>query len=383
MQVTVTGGLGHPNITLNFAADDQAFKVAERLALQVDAAYSKSTPVIYDPGTTLVPSFGYAVVTNAVSNEHKMIDVRGFGAVTIENDHAVDTVLGGGRGFTQTILASDGGLDFSSQAGNVTVVSGGGNNDIDFDRRHGKGGTDTGSNAVYISGAGKNTIVGGDGQTTISAGAGHNTIYTLGGTTEVISTGHDLVKMGSGADTIDATGGGSDTVYGGTSTSTLVFFGGSMASSVFGAMGSVTVHGGSGGGFYRGGAAGMNLIEGGSGSTTILGGGAGDTLLGGTGTGDILRAGAGNETLGGGSGSTTFQFYDMKNVGAISTVYDHITNFNSSDIIKLMGAGTNAAINYALNTYTVGASSSSFSLEDGTKVILNGYTGPLTHGNFT
>jgi Ca2+-binding RTX toxin-like protein len=382
MQVTVTGGEGHPNITLNFAADDSAYKMAEKLALQVDAAYSHKTPVYYDPGTTLVPSAGYAVVTNKVSDEHKFIDVRGFGAVTIENNNAVDTVLGGGRGFSQVILASDGGLDFSAAAGNVTVVSGGGNNDIDFDRRGGRDVTDTGSNAVYISGAGNNTIVGGDGKTTISGGAGHNKIYTLGGTTDVISTGSDLVKMGSGADTINATG-GSDTVYGGTSTSTLVFFGGSAASSVFGAMGSITVHGGSGGGFYRGGAAGDNFIDGGTGSVTILGGGAGDTLLGGTGTGDVLRAGAGNETLGGGDGSTTFQFYDMKNVGSMSTVYDHIANFNSSDIIKLIGGGTNAAINYALNTYTVGATSSSFSLEDGTKVILNGYTGPLTHANFT
>jgi len=354
--------------------------MAEKLALQVDAAYSNKTAIYYKPGSTLVPSFGYAVVTNAVSAEHQPIDVRGFGAVTIQNDHAVDTVLGGGRGFSQVILASDGGLDFSSAAGNVTVVSGGGNNDIDFDRRHGGA---TGSNAVYIAGAGSNTIVGGDGSTTISGGTGKDKIYTGAGTTMVISSGADVIKMSSGADTINATTGGSDTVYGGTSTSTLVFEGGSKASSVFGALGSITVHGGSGGGFFRGGAAGDNLIVGGSGSTTILGGGAGDTLLGGTGMGDVLRAGAGNETLGGGSGSTTFQFYDMKNVGSMSTVYDHITNFNSSDIIKLIGGGSVAAINYALNTYTVGAGSSSFSLEDGTKVILNGYTGPLTHSNFT
>jgi len=383
MQVTVTGGSGNPNILLKYAANDLAFQMAEKLALQVDAAYSHKTPVLYNPGVTPVPASGYAIVTNAVSDEGKFIDVRGFGAVTIENDDAVDTVLGGGRGFSQVILASDGGLNFSSEAGNVTVVSGGGNNDIDFDRRHGNGGTDTGNNAIYISGAGTNTIVGGDGNTTISAGAGHNTIYTQGGTSDVISTGRDEIKMGTGADTIDARGGGSDTVYGGTSTSTLVFFGGSKVSSVFGAQGSVSVIGGSGGGFFRGGAAGDNFIYGGSGSTTILGGGAGDTLIGGTGTGDVLRAAAGNETLTGGDGSTTFQFYDMKNVASMSTVYDTITNFNSADIIKLIGVGTEAAINYALNTYTVGSTSSSFSLEDGTKVVLSGYTGPLTHSNFT
>jgi Ca2+-binding RTX toxin-like protein len=355
--------------------------MAEKLALQVDAAYSNKTAIYYKPGVTMVPSFGYAVVTNAVSDEHKAIDVRGFGAVTIQNDDAVDTVLGGGRGSHQIVLASDGGLDFSAASGNVTVVSGGGNNDIDFDRRP-KLGND-GSNAVYISGAGSNTIVGGDGATTISGGTGSDLIKTGGGTTLVVSYGSDLIKVGVGADTIDATPGGSDTVYGGSKTSTVVFDGGAKASTVLGAMGSITVHGGSGGGFFRGGSAGYNFIDGGSGSVTILGGGAGDTLLGGTGTGDVLRAGAGNETLGGGSGSTTFQFYDMKNVGATSTVYDHITNFNSSDIIKLIGGASELAINYALNTYTVGAGSSSFSLEDGTKVILNGYTGPLTHSNFT
>jgi Ca2+-binding RTX toxin-like protein len=380
MQVTITGGLGHPGVRLQYVADDSAFKVAEKLALQVDAAYSNKTAIYYNPGTTLVPSYGYAVVTNAVSNEHKFIDVRGFGAVAVQNDHAVDTVLGGGHGVTQVVLASDGGLDFSAASGNVTVVSGGGNNDIDFDRRHSGA---TGSDAVYIAGAGSNTITGGNGATTISGGTGSDKIYTGGGTTLVISSGSDVIKMSTGADTISATSGGSDTVYGGTSTSTLVFEGGAKASSVYGAMGSITVHGGSGGGFFRGGAMGDNLIIGGSGSSTILGGGAGDSLIGGTGMGDVVRAGAGNETLGGGSGSTTFQFYDMKNVGSMSTVYDHITNFNSTDIIKLIGAGSVSAINYALNTYTVGAGASSFSLEDGTKVILNGYTGPLTHSNFT
>jgi hypothetical protein len=262
MQVTITGGLGHPDIKLQYVADDSAFKVAEKLALQVDAAYSHKTPVYYNPETTLVPSYGYAVVSNAVSDEHKFIDVRGFGAVTIQNDHTVDTVLGGGRGFSQVVIASDGGLNFSSAAGNVTVVSGGGNNFIDFDRRH-QYSEDTGSNAVYLAGAGNNTIIGGKGETTISGGVGKDTIYT-----------------------------------------------------------------------------------------------------------------------GGGSGSTTFQFKDMGNAGSATTVYDHITNFNSTDIIKLIGGESIAAINYALNTYTVGAGSSSFSLEDGTKVILNGYTGPLTHANF-
>jgi Ca2+-binding RTX toxin-like protein len=383
MQVTVTGGSGNPVVPLNYAANDLAFQMAEKLALQVDHAYSNATPIFYNPSTTVVPGRGYAIVTNAVSNESAPIDVRGFGAVTIQNDDAVDTVLGGGRGITQVVLASDGGLDFSAAAGNVTVVSGGGNNEITFDRRHSHDTTDNGSNAVYISGAGTNTIVGGDGQTTISAGAGHNTIYTLGGTTDVISTGSDSVTMGSGADTIDATGGGSDTVSGGTYTSTLVFLGGAHASTVYGGQGSISVTGGSGGGYFVGGAAGDNSIYGGSGSATVLGGGNGDTLLGGTGTGDVVGAGAGNETLGGGSGSTQFQFHDMENVGSPDTVYDTITNFNSSDLIKLIGADTSAAINYALSTYTVGSTSSSFSLEDGTKVVLSGYTGTLTHANFT
>lgn len=382
MQVTVTGGSGNPLIPLNYAANDLAFQMAEKLALQVDAAYGNSTPVYYTPSTP-VPAPGYAIVTNAVSDEATPLDLRGFGAISIQNDNSVDTVLGGGRGVTQVILASDGGLDFSSAAGNVTVVSGGGNNFISFDRRHNNETNDTGSNAAYVSGAGTNTIVGGDGQTTIAAGAGTNTIYTRGGTTEVISTGHDSISMGTGADTIDATGGGSDTVTGGTYSSTLLFLGGALASTVIGGQGSISVTGGSGGGYFSGGTAGDNSIYGGSGSATVIGGGNGDTLLGGTGTGDIVGAGAGNETLGGGSGSTQFQFYDTENAGSPSTVYDTITNFNSSDLIDLIGANSAAAINYALSTYTVGATSSSFSLEDGTKVVLTGYTGTLTHGNFT
>jgi Ca2+-binding RTX toxin-like protein len=382
VQVTVTGGTQHANITLQFSADDLAFKEAQKFAAQVTQAYMNKQAVIYDPGVTLVPSSGYVIVPSTV---HSKIDVRGFGAVTLDNNTHRDTVFGGGRGVTQTVLGGLGGLDFSAAAGNVTVVSGGGDNRVDFLREHKKDVSATGSDAVYLSGTSSdhNTVIGGMGQTTISAGEGQNKIYTMGGTNDIISSGSDYVKMSVGADTINVMSGGSDTVYGGGMTSTLVFNGGSAASSVFGAQGSITVSGGSGGGFFRGGKAGDNSIIGGSGSVTILGGGAGDTLMGGTGMNDVLRASVGNETLGGGDGSSTFEFYDMKNAGASSQVTDVITNFNSSDIIKLLGKGTHAAINYALNTYQVGAGSSSFSLEDGTKVVLAGYTGPLTHSNFT
>jgi Ca2+-binding RTX toxin-like protein len=377
VQVTVTGGLNQPNITLQFTADDIAFKAAQKFAQQVTQTYMNTTAVTYNPGVTKVPSAGYAVVPSSVTSG---IDVRGFGAVTLENNSHRDTVFGGGRGYSQTVLGGMGGMDFSAAAGNVTVVSGGGDNKITFDRTHGHDAAATGSNAVYLSGTSSdhNTVVGGFGQTTISAGEGHNKIYTIGGTNDVISSGHDYVKMSAGADTINVMSGGTDTVYGGASTSTLVFNGGSLASSVYGALGSITVMGGSGGGFFRGGKAGDNSINGGSGSATILGGGAGDTLIGGTGMNDVLRASAGNESLTGGDGSTNFQFYDHKNPMG-SGITDTITNFNSSDVIKLLGGGTAAAINYALNTYQVAGGSSSFSLEDGTKVVLAGYTGPTAH----
>jgi hypothetical protein len=391
--ITVTGGLGGTPVTLNYAAKDLAYSEAYKLALQVDDTYSNVAAVVYNPSNPYMSGHGgYSIVPDSLSGSGNFIDVRGFGAVTIDNNSGIDDVLGGGRNTNQIVLAADGGLDFRATAGNVTVVAGGGNNLISFNANGGIGNTlNTGINAVY-TGDGNDTIWGGAGQTTIAAGGGTNTIYLGAGTTDIISQGMDAIRLGTGTDTINVQTGGSDYIHGGSYAGTgfsLVFHGdttaGSLSSTVNGGGGRYDINVGAGGGYYRGGSDGGNLIvDSISGHSLIVGGGAGDTLMGMT--GDAIRASVGNETLGGAASANTgilYQFYDNKNAQyGYTNVTDHIINFSSTDVIKLIGPDAGAAITLALSTYTVAGGSASFSLEDGTKIVLNGYTGSASTVHF-
>jgi hypothetical protein len=203
----------------------------------------------------------------------------------------------------------------------------------------------------------------------------------------------DTIRLGTGTDTVNVQAGGSDYIHGGSYAGkgfSLVFHGdttaGSMSSTVNGGGGRYDISVGAGGGYYRGGSDGGNLIvDTISGHSLIVGGGAGDTLMGMT--GDAIRASVGNETLGGAASANTgilYQFYDSKNAQyGYTNVTDHVINFSSTDVIKLIGPDASAAITLALNTYTVSGGSASFSLEDGTKIVLNGYTGSASSVHFT
>jgi Ca2+-binding RTX toxin-like protein len=310
------------------------------------------------------------------------LDARGFGAF-VDDSTAPVTVLGGGVSFSkQIILAAEGGLDFRAGRGNVTVVAGGGNNKIFFEKN------DKGVNEAFTS-SGNDTIFGGEGHTTISAGGGDNMIYTRGGDTKVITSGSDNIKLGEGAVTVSVLAGGSAYVHGAGPVTvggySLTFVGdtkpGALSNTVYGGLGRVSIDGGAGGGLFRGGTEGGNYIYGGSGTVTIEGAGAGDTLKGGTGSNDYIRASIGNETLIGGAGKTTFGVYD-EHPGQIAGSIDKIYGFTSSDVITLIGAGLEpAAYSEALATYHVMNGNTSFKLLDGTTVLIVGYTGPLNHSD--
>jgi Ca2+-binding RTX toxin-like protein len=365
MAITLSGAIGVSPYTLDYDSSSIAYQAAQNLIAMIDGEYS--TAVIYEPHKMMVHA-GALIIGDAVASNR--IYATGFSAVIDENNGVTSTVIGGGD---QTVLGGDGGLTYRSTYGNVTIDLGGGNNDIVL-----RG--DTGTGVIYIGG-GNNTIVAGDGATTIDAGAGNNREILGAGQDVVTITGHDTVFLGSGSATISAIDGGSVLIHGASSVSgtgySLTFINGDAASTVQGAAGSYSIFGGAGGGVFHGGLGGDNFIMGGTGNTTLLGGGAGDTLLGGTGD-NLIIAGTGNETLGG-AGSTTFEFLQAHVHTAAGTV-DSIVDFGGQDLFALSGG--QSAIQYALQTYTVSGGNGSFLLQDGTKIVLDGYTGNLTVNNF-
>lgn len=369
MQVTVTGGAGHGPAVLSYNANDLAYTTAKALAASIDSQYSHA--IYYHPSSPpSTPASGYLIIKPEYSSN--FIDARGFSAVVDENaGHS--TVVGGDSASGQKVLASNGGLTFFSSSGKTTVVAGGGNNLITF-------GGDTSKVAAYTSN-GNDTIVGGDGHTTIAAGAGHNRILLGAGASMVSVTGGDTITLGSGRETIDVMAGARALVYGTNSTTasgfSLVFIGGSMKpSTVMGGAGRYSIYGGAGGGVFTGGSGGHNSIVAGTGSVTITGGGPGDTLEGGSGR-NLINAALGNETLISGTGHDTIDLsvHDVPGASGMGTK-DLIKGFGTHDFLHV---GNSAAESYALSTYHVSGNNGYFLLEDGTKVILQGFTHLTSH----
>jgi Ca2+-binding RTX toxin-like protein len=328
--VTATvGGSGH-NISLNFDGKDLATYYATALTngLVLDPATEPDGPSV---GT--VP---YLVVPVAYSGS-SVVSGSGYDSIIIgSTTHAV-TLTGGGVAdpVGQTVIASDGGLDFTaSDSTNEKIIAGGGNNDISL-------AGSSGSNQVYLS-AGSNTIVAGSGPTSIDAGIGANSIFAGSGGTRIAVEGRDSIQLAGGVSSVyvGAYYGGPDVasalVYGATNpaiVSTIYFEGdGLNASTVFGGTsGSDIFNVGAGGGYFMAGSGGNSKLYGGSGAVTLVGGGDGDYLVGGTSGADSLNAGNGKvvivyakvsgDTLTGGSSpysSAIFQVAgaDTVNLGA-------------------------------------------------------------------
>jgi Ca2+-binding RTX toxin-like protein len=367
--LTVTGGAGNAPMVLRYDAAGLALINAQALAAAIDAAFTTAT---YDRPNSPVggSTSGGLLLAKGGAISAGPIDAQGFDAVVLQNNKMVATVSGGGDANGQVVLAGRGGLDFEAVSGNVTVDSGGGNSAIVF----GSG------NDVFYSTDGNNTVTAIGGNDTIYAGTGANVINLAGGNATVGSTGTDSLYLGAGDATVDVSGSGSDVVTGASSVAgpgyTLIFIGGTQASTVLGGAGSYSIMGGAGGGNFTGGSGGGNFIQGGSGNVTIQGGGAGDTLAGGTGT-NLIQAGLGNETLSGGLGQTEFSF--TEGVSGGNGALEVIADFNASNDYLHLGGGFTA--DYALAHITVSGGSTFFTLEDGTKVELLGFTG-LNGGNF-
>lgn len=368
--VTVTGGSGNAAVSLHYDTKGLALINAQSLAAVIDSTYTTAT---YDTAKNQVHGStdgGYLIATQG-GFKAAPVDAQGFGAVVVENNSAAASVSGGGYAGNQIVLAGDGGLTFEAVSGDVTVDTGGGDNDITFG---------SGDDAFYST-DGNNSITAVGGSDTIYAGTGMNKITLGSGEAYIGSTGSDTIALGSGSASVTVSGSGSDSITGALSVSgggyTLSFIGGTDSSTVDGGAGSYSILGGAGGGDFTGGSAGNNFIEGGSGNVTIQGGGAGDTLAAGTGTSNLIQAGLGNETLYGGVGHTEFSFTEGMSGGSGAT--EVIADFNAAtDYLHLAGGFTST---YALDHTTVADGSTFFTLEDGTKVELLGFTG-LNSSNF-
>jgi hypothetical protein len=260
--------------------------------------------------------------TAASPFQNLVVPAGAFATVAIGNTSEIATVTGGGLASgTQTILASDSGLFFTSaDATNTILFSGGGNSNISFAGA-------TGQDQIFLA-AGNNTVTSGAGATTIDAGTGANAISTGGGPTTLLVEGQDSITLSGGLAGIyvGPLGGEPDNasavVYGNTAqttASTIYFQGdGTHASTVFGGTsGNDTILAGAAGGVFFGGSGGNNQLEGGTGAVTFVGGGSGDYLVGSTNGADSLVAGSGNnvvlyaqsnnDTLVGGTGTAIFE----------------------------------------------------------------------------
>jgi Ca2+-binding RTX toxin-like protein len=371
MSVTLTGALGSSAYSLAYDLRDAAYSQAQALIADVDLLYQSAVQYGVNHGYAHT---GALIIGDAVAQHH--INAVGFGAVIDQNNSSRSTILGGNAGGYQVVLAGNGGLTYAyvaPGAGNVTVDAGGGNNKIDLKR--------DAANAVVYTGDGNDTIYASQGSVSIAAGAGSNLIRLGAGADFDRVTGQDKIFLGSGTANIQVAGNGSADVFGASVVSgtgySLTFIGGSAASTVHAGAGSYSIAGGAGGGVFYGASGGNNVITGGSGDVTIYGGGSGDHLTGGSGNNQII-AGLGNETLNGGTGSSERLTLLTDRTGGTGTT-DTIVDFAPGrDIIELNGGAGNA---YALQTYEVVNGSGTFYLLDGTKVVLEGYTGPLTRSD--
>jgi hypothetical protein len=238
------------------------------------------------------------------------------------------------------------------------------------------GGTTTmiGGNAAneFIANGGSNLIEDGKGANRIYLTGGQDTVVTLGvkdqihvsatdltvsGTATVIGKGHDTISLlGSGSKVIEA---GSATVTGtGRFTFSAEGAGRGSHESVQAGSGRNTLIGG-----HR-----TNVFAAGSGfSSMVAGSGSRDTFIGGSGN-SFMDAGGSAGWLSGGGARVVFQF-DSSHGGHFTHTIAHFQH--GKDHLDLVGYDSAAALHSA----HVKGGNTILTLDDGTKIILKGFTG--------
>jgi Ca2+-binding RTX toxin-like protein len=405
MPTVTVPGANNSTVTLTFDRDANAL-LALHVAAAISAGLNNDTIIATDNKNGPPPALPPGVTGEFVQSQ------SGVTLLPAGYDYVVDSassaeIFGNGDANEQ-VLAGAGNLTFYATGGSGSIITGGGNNQINIMA------SDPGSWQIAV-GNGADTIraIGG-GADTINAGSGNSLIQLGSGSTYFTTMGSDTVMAGSGSETIAATGTGtSELIYGNTSN---LFFVSSGAATVIGGSGSDTVFGGPGQQLLEGGTNGNNFLQAGDGPATLFGGGGGDQLFAAGSGPQELHAASGNETLSGvfaagadtfyggsgsdqifgGQGTNTFVagtgaatvtaspfsmnlFEFMKTIGGGSELVMGLTDASQVQIL-LSGFGPNE-VNYALAHQTTNNGSVTVTLSDSSTVTFQNIA-KLTNSNF-
>jgi hypothetical protein len=284
-------------------------------------------------------------------------------ASNVLNSNGTDTIIAsGGTIANDTVQATGRVLVFAPPVGLMNLYAGAGADTVVCTpggtlRMYGGTGNGgslwgggPGSFTQYFGGQGNEIVVGEQGTLYVQGGAGAITVFGGTGTAEIFGTaGPSAYVIGEGASTVKAASGNEVWLVGGANES-LVASGGDVV-------------------FWGANSAGDNIMQAGNGPITMQGGSGDDTLI----------AGTGAATMSGGGGDNIFSFTSGLTGGAEAT--DTITDFKvGADLIALNGYA--GGIDAVLETQKISGNITSYTLPDGTHLILDSIAG-LTSGSFT
>jgi Ca2+-binding RTX toxin-like protein len=405
MPTVTVPGANNSTVTLTFDRDANAL-LALHVAAAISAGLANNTILAADNKSGPPPGLPPGVTGEFVQSESGVTLLpKGYDYVV---DAAKSAEIFGNGDANEQVLAGAGNLTFYATGGSGSIITGGGDNQIDIlpsDPGPWLIATGDGADTIRAMGGGADTIEAGRGRSLIQLGAGSTWFTTMGS---------DTVMAGSGSETIVASGKHShELIYGNTSS---LFFVASGSATVVGGSGSDTVFGGHGKDLFEGGTSGDNFLQAGSGWATLFGGGNGDQLYAAGDKGQALHAASGNETLSGvfASGSDTFYggsgsdqifggqgtntfvagtgtatvtaspfsmnlFEFMKTIGGGSELVMGLTDASQVQIL-LSGFGANE-VNYALAHQTTNNGSVTVTLSDQSTVTFQNIA-RLTNANF-
>ncbi len=324
---------------------------------------SGDATVAAGPGAGSSIDRGRAYVTAGSGN---LLFYGGANASTVTAGAGSDTVFANAGGGVFAGGAAGGNI-LVGGASAVTLTAGGGTNYLQ--------GASAGGDVLSAAAGANVTMVAIASGDTLLGGSGNDTIDALGADTVALGSGAATVQVGTGA-----------LVTGGTGS--LYFVGGSAASTVQGGAGTETIFTGLGGGYFTAGSTGapggVNIIIA-TGLAATLVGASGSYLQGNAGAtvANLLQAGAGNETLAAGlgadtlAGSTGTDVFSFLTAGANQTY--SVTGFHVGDTLFMADQTT---VTYALAHQVSTGSATTLSLADGSVIVVQGVSAPLTAGAF-
>jgi hypothetical protein len=320
---------------------------------------SQDATIVGNGNDSIVTGAGNTDVTTSTGRSRIYLGA----ASNVLHSNGTDTIIAsGGTIANDTVQATGSVLVFAPPVGLMNLYAGAGADTVVCTpggtlRMYGGAGNGgslwgggPGSFTQYFGGQGNEIVVGEQGTMYVQGGAGAITMFGGTGTAEIFGTaGPSAYVIGEGASTVKAASGNSVWLVGAANES-LVASGGDVL-------------------FWGANSAGNNVMQAGNGPITMSGGSGNDTLI----------AGTGAATMSGGGGGNIFSFTSGLTGGALAT--DTITDFQvGTDLIALNGYA--GGIDAVLETQKISGNTTTYTLPDGTHLILDGIAG-LTSGSFT